>query len=123
LESLHGMAVQHLIVDIDAQTESVNERRLLNTYTFIRKYGKYVAALNPISKVVWTAIHATVDLFRGIYAYQDGDRARARGFFINAAFGAFKTARQVRKIRKAEKLKRLGKAAKHSSPSALPRFG
>lgn len=123
LESLHGMAVQHLIVDIDAQTESVNERRLLNTYTFIRKYGKYVAGLNPISKVVWTAIHATVDLFRGIYAYQEGDRARARGFFINAAFGAFKTARQVRKIRKAEKLKRLGKAAERSNPVAIPRFG
>jgi hypothetical protein len=110
LENLHGMAVQHLIIDIDAQTESVVERRMLNTYKLIRKYGGRVAGLNPISKVVWTALHATVDLFRGIYAYQDGDRARARGFFLKAAFGAFKTATRIRAIRKADKLKRLAKA-------------
>lgn len=121
LEGLHGIAVQHLIVDIDAQTESVNERRLLNTYTFVRKYGGQLADLNPMTKLVWTALHASVDLFRGIHAYQDGDRARARGYFIEAAFGAFKTAKQVRKIRKAEKLKRLGKASKQSS-AGRPRF-
>lgn len=121
LQGLHGIAVQHLIVDIDTQTESVNERRLLNTYTFVRKYGGQLAGLNPMTKLVWTAIHAGVDLFRGIRAYQDGDRARARCYFMKAAFGAFKTAKQVRKIRKAEKLKRLGKAAKPSSGS-VPRF-
>lgn len=110
LEGLHGIAVQHLIVDIDAQTESVAERRLLNTYTFIRKYGGYLADLNPMTKLVWTALHASVDLYRGVQAYQDGDRARARGYFAKAAFGAFKAGRQVRSIRKAEKLKQLEKA-------------
>jgi hypothetical protein len=113
--------VQHLIVDIDTQTESVNERRLLNTYTFVRKYGGQLAGLNPMTKLVWTALHASVDLYRGIHAYQDGDRARARGYFMKAALGAFKTARQIRKIRKAEKVKRLGKTAKRSSGS-VPRF-
>lgn len=121
LQSLHGIAVQHLIVDIDTQTESVNERRLLNTYTFVRKYGGQLAGLNPMTKLVWTALHASVDLYRGIHAYQDGDRARARGYFMKAALGAFKTARQIRKIRKAEKVKRLGKTAKLSSGS-VPRF-
>ncbi|MGE6387887.1 dermonecrotic toxin domain-containing protein [Pseudomonas sp. NPDC078416] len=110
LEGLHGIAVQHLIVDIDAQTESVAERRLLNTYTFIRKYGGYLADLNPMTKLVWTALHASVDLYRGVQAYQDGDRARARGYFAKAAFGAFKAGRQARSIRKAEKLKQLEKA-------------
>ncbi|TDV55559.1 hypothetical protein EC919_103102 [Pseudomonas graminis] len=116
LEGLHGIAVQHLIVDIDAQTESVAERRLLNTYTFIRKYGGYLADLNPMTKLVWTALHAAVDLYRGVQAYQDGDRARARGYFAKAAFGAFKAGRQARSIRKAEKLKQLEKA-KNSSGS------
>ncbi|UZJ61275.1 hypothetical protein OKW98_06005 [Pseudomonas sp. KU26590] len=110
LEGLHGIAVQHLIVDIDAQTESVAERRLLNTYTFIRKYGGYLADLHPMTKLVWTAVHASVDLYRGVQAYQDGDRERARGFFAKAAFGAFKAGRQVRSMRKAEKLKQLEKA-------------
>ena len=31
-----------------------------------------------MTKLVWTALHASVDLYRGIHAYQDGDRARAR---------------------------------------------
>lgn len=121
LEGLHGVVVQHLIVDIDAQTESVNERRLLNTYKFVRKYGGYLAGLNPTTKAVWMGLHATVDLFRGIFAYQEGDRARARGYFLQAAQGAFKTAKQIRKIRKAEKLKRLGQGVNPSS-SGLPRF-
>ncbi|MEX6675720.1 hypothetical protein QWI18_07240 [Pseudomonas sp. W2Oct36] len=120
-EDLHDFIVTHLMVDIDAQTESVNERRLLKTYNFVRKYGGYVANLNPKTKAVWTALHATVDLFRGIYAYQDGNHERAKRYFIDAAKGAYKTAKQVRKIRKAEKLKRLGKTSKPSSVG-LPQF-
>ena len=107
LQNLHASNVHHLIIDIDSQTESVNERRLLNTYNFVRDYGGYVVKLHPVSAAVWHAFHATVDLFRGIYAHQDGDRAKARDFYISAAKEAFKTFKLVRKIRKKEKLKRL----------------
>jgi hypothetical protein len=117
-EALHDANIRHLILDIDAQTESVNERRLLNTYKFVRRYGDYLAGLHPITKLVWTAIHASVDLFRGIYAYQDGDRARARGYLLKAALGAFKTAKQLRAIRKADKLKRLAKAQNNGAALA-----
>ena len=117
-EKLHDANVRHLILDIDAQTESVNERRLLNTYKFVRRYGGYLAGLHPITKLVWTAIHASVDLFRGIYAYQDGDRARARGYLLKAASGAFDTAKQLRAIRKADKLKRLANAQNNGAALA-----
>jgi hypothetical protein len=114
-ENLHDLNVRHLIVDIDAQTESVNERRLLRIYNFVRKHGGHLANLNPKAKLVWIMLHATVDLFRGIYAYQDGNHERAKGFFIDAAQGAFDAARQARKVRKSAKKKRLNKAKKNPS--------
>lgn len=115
LEDLHEMVVRNLIIDIDAQTESVVERRLLNTYKFISKYGGYLADLTPLTKLIWMAMDASFGLYRGIQAYHDGDRARARGYFISAASGAFKIAKEARSIRKADKLSRLGKAANSGS--------
>jgi len=106
-QSVHSTMINLLIVDIDSQTQSKTERRMLKTYDFVRKYGGEIADLNPLTSAMWHAFHAGVDLFRGIYAYQEGDRARARDFFISAAKEAFKTAKKVRKLRKTEKSKRL----------------
>ncbi len=114
-EVQHEWNVRHLIVDIDTQTESADERRLLRVYKFVRKYGGYLADLNPKAKLVWTVLHATIDLVRGLYAYRDGNHERAKSFFIDAAKGAFDAVLQGRQIRKAAKAMRLGKAKNRPS--------
>jgi hypothetical protein len=108
-ETLFAQLLNHMIVDVNNRTESVNERLLLQTYLVTRDFGDKIVRFvrNPYVTAVWHGIHAGVDAFRGIYAYQTGDRARARGFFLSALTQGFKTGKAVRAGRKAAKAEKL----------------
>lgn len=84
---LFGNMVGRMIADIDAQTESVAERRWAFAWNVIRWTGTILLLPFPLASFGWGVLSSTVTLVQAYDAYSRGDRATALPLLIFGVLG------------------------------------
>jgi hypothetical protein len=88
LEPLFEKAINGMIEDVDAQTETDLERSLELGYSIVRWTGTILLLPYPPAALAWGTMNMSIGWVRGVIAYVEGDRSEAGYHFGSAFIGA-----------------------------------